>query len=213
MPRKKLSAGNYRDIFSRNDHPLNQKLKKAVIGIAGIGGLGSNAAVALARAGVGRLVIADYDKVELSNLNRQNYSLKDVGKFKTDALESIIKSISPFTIIEKHNARITGKNVFTVFAECAVVIEAFDTVKSKSMIVKAFADGRFYDKYLIAASGVAGYSSSNEIKTKRLSKNIYVCGDGRSDPLTSGSLMAPRIMITAGHQANTALMLINKLFD
>jgi sulfur carrier protein ThiS adenylyltransferase len=123
----------------------------------------------------------------------------------------MLKNINPFIKIEKHKIKLNLKNIYKVFERCKIVVEAFDTVTSKSMIIKAFSDPRFKEKYLIAGSGVAGYESANKIRTKRIAKNIFICGDNKTEPLKSNGIMAPRVMIAAGHQANKALQLIIKL--
>ena len=209
---KRIDPALYDKLTARNSAEIKDKIKQAVIGIAGCGGLGSNAAIALARIGVKKLVIADFDIVEHSNLNRQQFFFTDIGKNKTDALEAHIHKINPFVIIEKHLIKLTLKNIFDVFNECPIIIEAFDKVSEKSMIARAFGDRRFGDKYLITASGLAGYSSSNLIKTKRLSKNIFICGDYINEGNEKNGLMAPRVLIAAGHQANLAVDLISKIY-
>lgn len=196
------------ELTSKNSPKISQKIKTISIGIAGCGGLGSNTAIALVRAGVRNLVIVDFDKVEISNLNRQQYSIRDVGNYKVDSLERILISINPYMKISKHKIKLNSKNISEIFKDCKIVIEAFDTVSSKSMIIKAFSEELFKDKYLVAGSGVAGFDSANKIKTKRIAGNIFICGDNKTAPAKINGIMAPRVMITAGHQANKALQLI-----
>jgi sulfur carrier protein ThiS adenylyltransferase len=202
----------YEQITARNSSDIKDKIKQAVIGIAGCGGLGSNAAIALARIGVKKLVISDFDKVEPSNLNRQQFFISDIGKNKTDSLATYINKINPFVEVEKHTIKLSKKNIFNIYKDCPIVIEAFDQVSEKSMIVEAFGDKRFINKYLITASGLAGFSSSNLIKTNKLSNNIFICGDNKNEGNEKNGLMAPRVMIAAGHQANIAVSLINKIY-
>jgi sulfur carrier protein ThiS adenylyltransferase len=209
---KRIDPSFYDQITDRNSADIKEKVKQAVIGIAGCGGLGSNAAIALARIGVKKLVIADFDKVEPSNLNRQQFFFSDLGKNKTDALNSFIKSVTPFVIVEKHFIKLDLNNIFEIYKECPIIIEAFDKVSEKAMIVKAFGDKRFENKFLITASGLAGYSSSNLIKTNKLSKNIFICGDNKNEGNEKNGLMAPRVIIAAGHQANMAVSLISKIY-
>ena len=209
---KRVDASFYDQLTSRNSADIKEKIKHAVIGIAGCGGLGSNVAIALARIGVKKLVITDFDKVEPSNLNRQQFFISDIGKNKTDALASFIKKINPFVLVEKHLTKLSLKNIFEIYDECPIIIEAFDKVSEKSMIVEAFGDKRFRNKFLITASGLAGYASSNLIKTNRLSKNIFLCGDNKNEGNIKNGLMAPRVIIAAGHQANMAVSLIEKLY-
>lgn len=198
-------------LTSKNSPQITQKIKSVTIGIAGCGGLGSNTAIALVRTGIRNIVIVDFDKVEISNLNRQQYSIKDIGIFKVDSLEKILKSINPFVKVEKHKIKLNMGNIYKIFENCKIVIEAFDTVSSKSMIIKAFSDERFKKKYLIAGSGVAGFDMANKIRTKRISKNIFICGDNETAPKKSNGLMAPRVMVAAGHQANAVLQIIAKM--
>ena len=202
----------YDHLTARNSADIKEKIKQAVIGIAGCGGLGSNAAIALARIGVKKLVIVDFDKVEPSNLNRQQFFITDIGKNKTDALASFINNINPFVEVNRQLIKLSLKNIFNIFKDCPIVIEAFDKVSEKSMIVEAFGDKRFKDKFLITASGLAGYSSSNLIKTNKLSRNIFICGDNKNEGNEINGLMAPRVMIASGHQANMALRLIKQIY-
>lgn len=200
----------YDKLTARNSPKLKGKLEKAIIGIAGCGGLGSNVAIALARIGVGKLILADFDVVEPTNLNRQQYFIEDIGKRKVDALGEKLKMINPFLQIEKHYEKLNGKNIKIIFSEVQIIVEAFDKVSEKAMLVKAFTLNSFMKKYLVTASGLAGYSAANTIKTKELSKNIFVCGDNKTDFLIEG-VMAPRVMIAAGHQANKVVEIIDKL--
>ncbi len=207
--KKGIDKNDFNAKFTSKNSPLiSENIKQITIGIAGCGGLGSNAAIALVRAGIQNIVIVDYDKVEISNLNRQQFILEDVGNFKVDSLEKYLKSINPFITVVKYKTKLSKNNIYKIFENSRIVIEAFDTVASKSMLIKAFSDPRFKEKYLITGSGLAGYKSANVIKTKKVSKNIFVCGDNKTIPETSNGIMAPRVMITAGHQANTALRII-----
>ena len=204
---KKIS---HEQLTARNAPQLKGKLEKAVVGIAGCGGLGSNAAIALARIGIGKLILVDFDVVDPTNLNRQQYFINDIGKRKVDALEEQLRRLNPFLQVEKYYEKVTTANVKTIFNEAHIVVEAFDKVSEKAMLVKAFAGNLFKGKYLVTASGLAGYRSANTIKTKKLSTNIFVCGDNKTDFLTEG-VMAPRVMIAAGHQANKVVEIINKI--
>ena len=201
----------YEQLTLRNSPQLKGKLEKSIIGIAGCGGLGSNAAIALARIGVGKLILVDFDVVEPTNLNRQQYFIDDIGKRKVDALEEKLKMINPFMQIEKYFEKLNSTNIKIIFKGAHVIVEAFDKVSEKAMLVKAFTGNLFKEKYLVTASGLAGYSSANTIKTKKLSKNIFVCGDNKTDFIVEG-VMAPRVMITAGHQANKVVEIIDKIF-
>lgn len=200
----------YEQLTARNSPKLKGKLEKAVVGIAGCGGLGSNVAIALARIGIGELILVDFDVVDPTNLNRQQYFVEDIGKRKVDVLEEKLKMINPFVKIEKHYEKLNGINIKIIFKEVHIIVEAFDKVSEKAMLVKVFTGNLFKEKYLVTASGLAGYSAANTIKTKKLSKNIFVCGDNKTDFMTEG-VMAPRVMIAAGHQANKVVELIDKI--
>lgn len=201
------------NIFGRNTPGINKKIKNHVIGIAGCGGLGSNAAVMLTRAGITNFVLVDCDKVEMSNLNRQHYFQEDVGKTKTHALDKILKKINPNINIKIINKRLSGSDISEVFFNCTIIIEAFDSVESKSMIVKAFGNKQLSCKYLIGASGVAGIGAANSIQTQQIAKNIFICGDFITESNPVNGLMATRVMIVAGHQANKVLEIIDSVED
>ena len=197
-----------RQLAEKNTPELNRGLPSATVGIAGCGGLGSNVAVALARVGVGRLVIVDYDVVQPSNLNRQCFFLDDLGEPKVLALARTISRISPFVEVREHQSRVTLENLRELFGGCDVVVEAFDTAEAKSMIVGAFLAGHMGATPLVCGSGLAGSDSSNTIETRLLGGRVYVCGDLESRPVDGRGLMAPRVMIAAGHQANMVLRLL-----
>jgi sulfur carrier protein ThiS adenylyltransferase len=197
-----------RELASKNTPELNRKLPSATVGIAGVGGLGSNVAVALARVGVGRLVIADFDVVQPSNLNRQHFFLDDLGEPKVMALKRTIARINPSADVQEHRTRVTLENLRELFGGCDVLVEAFDTPEAKAMIVRAFLAGHMGATPLVCGSGLAGAASSNTIKTTLLGLNVYVCGDLESRPVDGRGLMAPRVMVAAGHQANMVVRLI-----
>ena len=194
-------------IASRNSPELNLALSKAVIGVAGLGGLGSNIALSLARVGVKKLVLADFDVVEPSNLNRQQYFVRHIGLKKTQALKELINDVNPFVEVETHDIFLDEKNVASVFGECGILCEAFDNVAGKAMILNE-AGASLKDKKIIGASGMAGYFSSNLIKTIKFAKNVYLCGDLTNEAKICQGLMAPRVAVCANHQANLAIRLL-----
>ena len=194
-------------IASRNSPELNLALSKAVIGVAGLGGLGSNIALSLARVGVKKLVLADFDVVEPSNLNRQQYFVRHIGMQKTQALKELINDVNPFVEVETHDIFLDDKNVANVFGECEILCEAFDNVAGKAMILNE-AGASLKDKKIISASGMAGYFSSNLIKTIKFAKNVYLCGDLTNEAKIGQGLMAPRVAICANHEANLAIRLL-----
>lgn len=191
---------------SRHTPGVHGKLKRAVVGIAGLGGLGSHVATALARSGVGRLVIVDHDVVEPSNLNRQMYSLDHIGMKKVHALQHLLLSVNPFVEVDPVDITITRENANEVFRDCQIVVEAFDRPGSKTELIEALLLSR-RDVRVVAASGVAGYGPANEVGTERLER-LYICGDRTTEAKEGVGLMAPRVMVVAGHQANQVLRLL-----
>jgi len=185
---------------------IKNKMKNSSVGIAGLGGLGSNAAVALARAGMGKLVLVDFDKVEESNLTRQYYFLDQIGKFKTVALKENIKKINPEVILEMHNVKLEKGSMEKPFSNVDVVIEALDKAKTKATFVEEILT-KLPDKPVVAASGVAGYGHSDRITTKRLG-NLHMCYDECALSSDEDVLMAPRVAVMANWEANLALEII-----
>ena len=199
-------------MVSRHTPGVHEKVKKAVVGIAGLGGLGSNVANALTRVGVGRLILADFDVVEPSNLNRQQYFIDQIGLKKTEALSANLRRINPYVTLETHCILLSAENVPTLFKEVDVLIEAFDTPPAKAMIAESFCTA-FPDKPLVMASGMAGFFSNNTIQTRKMGRSLYVAGDLVNEAQPGCGLMAPRVGIAAHHQANQALRLILGLSD
>ncbi|MBN1269341.1 MAG: sulfur carrier protein ThiS adenylyltransferase ThiF [Kiritimatiellae bacterium] len=195
-------------LTARNDPGLTETLQSAAVGIAGCGGLGSNIAVALTRIGIGKLVLADFDAVDASNLNRQYYFIEDIGRPKVEALEATLRRINPRIRTEKRAVRLDEINVFELFKDCRVVAEAFHAAADKTMLVTAFSDPRFRDRYLVCASGMASIHSSNLIQTCRIARNVFACGDFQNEPDKTHGLMAPRVAIAAGHQANMIVRIL-----
>jgi len=183
-----------------------QKLKGTCIGIAGCGGLGSNCAVALARAGVGRLVIADFDVVTAENLDRQYYFLDQVGQKKVRALHETLLRINPDIAVEAHDLRLGPGEIAHVFRNCRVIIEAFDRAEMKRMIIEAVME-HFPDKFIVVGSGLAGYGGNNELRTRRLG-NLFICGDEISEVSAELPPLAPRVAAVAALQANQALEIV-----
>jgi sulfur carrier protein ThiS adenylyltransferase len=199
----------YKNIFSRHDPEVLAALQKSVVGIAGAGGLGSNVAVSLARAGVGRLIIADFDKIEPSNLNRQQYSVKQIGLRKAETLRANLKNINPFCKCSAHNVKVTASNTEGIFGEADLLVEAFDKAEEKSMLIRTWLS-LHPDRPVIAASGLAGYGRNCRLHTRKMG-NLYICGDEESQCPAGISPMAPRVAIVANLQANLAVELLVKL--
>jgi sulfur carrier protein ThiS adenylyltransferase len=194
-------------MMARHTPGVHAKVKKARIGIAGAGGLGSAIAIALARTGIGFIRIADYDVVEPSNLNRQQYFIDQIGLPKVHALRDNLKRINPLVTVDVYDGKITAKNVPELFADIDILVEAFDRADQKAMLANTFLR-TFSEKYLVAASGMAGYEPGNTIRTQKITSRFYLCGDNLTSAGPGCGLMAPRVGIAAHHQANAVLRLI-----
>ena len=192
---------------ARHTPGVHSRLKAATVGIAGVGGLGSAVAVALARVGIGRLVIADFDVVEPSNLNRQQYFIDQIGEFKVDALADNLRRINPYVKVETHRVLLNPLNIPKLFADCTIVVEAFDRADMKAMLVNTVLS-EMPEAVVVAASGLAGFGPNNTIITRRAARRLYVAGDAVSEAQPGNGLMAPRVAIAAGHQANQVVRII-----
>lgn len=198
----------YEALCERHTKEVQDKLAAGRVAIAGLGGLGSTIAVALARAGVGYLHLIDFDRVDISNLNRQQYRIKDIGRYKTECLTEIIQEINPYLEIKTDTVRIDEKNVGIIFNDEDIICEAFDKPEAKSMLVDGFFTYYKMDKKLVSGSGMAGHASSNLIKTKKMNERFYLSGDLTNGLEAGMSLMAPRVGICACHQANMIIRLL-----
>jgi sulfur carrier protein ThiS adenylyltransferase len=183
-----------------------QKLKGTCVGIAGCGGLGSNCAMALARAGIGRLVIADFDVVSAENLDRQYYFLDQVGQKKVLALRENLRRVNPDIAVETHDLLLGPDEVQRIFKDCRVIVEAFDKADMKLMIIET-ASEHFPDKFIVAGSGLAGYGNNNDLRTRRLG-NLFICGDETSEVSEELPPLAPRVAAVAALQANQVLEIV-----
>lgn len=202
----------YQTLNDRHGIVNQEKLNNAKVAIAGLGGLGSNIAVALARIGVGHLHLIDFDKVDISNLNRQHYFISHLNKYKTQALAEQLQMINPYLNIVTDCIKVTEDNIFSLFKNEDIICEAFDFPENKAMLVNKVLE-LFPEKYIISGSGMAGFGHSNEIHTRKVMGRFYICGDEKTALSNENSLMAPRVAICAGHQANliTQLILENNL--
>lgn len=190
---------------------LRLQLKNACVGIAGAGGLGSNCAVALARVGVGKIIVADFDKVELSNLNRQYYFYDQIGLFKVDALKENIHRIDPNIQLETHKIKLNSENIVPIFAHCHVVVEAFDQALMKRMIIQTIGV-KLPQIPLVSGIGMAGWGKSTSITVQDYG-NLYVCGDQESGVDETHPPLAPRVGIVANMEANQVLEILLKGFE
>lgn len=194
-------------LAKRHSAEIQKKLCRAKVAVAGLGGLGSNVAVSLARIGVGHLHLVDFDRVDLTNLNRQQYFLKDVGRYKTEALTEELLEINPYLDIRTDCLKVTEENLEELFQADEIVCEAFDVPECKDMLVNGILE-RCPEKIVVSASGMAGYGKSNEIRTRKVTKHFYLCGDEVSDSGSGMGLMAPRVAVCAGHEANLIAQII-----
>jgi sulfur carrier protein ThiS adenylyltransferase len=181
--------------------PVYDALSHCVIGIAGLGGLGSRLAWSLARLFPAKLIIADFDIVELSNMNRQEYFLEQIGMAKVEATSQNIKKINPHVMVEAHRIKLTADNIPEIFERVEIIAECFDKADQKQMLVETVLS-RMKDVKIVSASGLAGYGRSNAITTKRISNRLVLVGDGTSASCPEMGLIAPRVGIAAYHQAN-----------
>ncbi|MFI4913305.1 MAG: sulfur carrier protein ThiS adenylyltransferase ThiF [Sedimentisphaeraceae bacterium JB056] len=186
-----------------------EAFNRSSVAVAGLGGLGSCVAASLARAAVGKLVIVDFDIVEMSNMNRQQYFLDQIGMNKTDALTDNLRRINPCLEIESHCLRLTPDNIVDILGQCDVVCECFDLPDQKQMLVETVLT-KLPDKPIVAASGMAAFGKSNDITTRHINDNFHLVGDGVSAIGGGVGLYAARVGIAANHQANMVLSILDK---
>ena len=186
---------------------MQEKLRSAKVAVAGLGGLGSNIAVMLARSGVGKLLLVDFDNVDVTNLNRQMYLIPHLGKPKAEALPELLYQINPYIDYESVCVRVTPENVKDLFAEYPIVCVAFDRPDQKAMLVRELLT-QCPGTTVVSGNGMAGYADTNEIKTCQMMHRLYVCGDRKTDVGNGIGLIAPRVAACAAHEANKVLQLI-----
>ena len=189
----------------------SQRLQAAKVAIVGLGGLGSNVALWLARLGVGQLLLYDFDKVELSNLNRQYYFLEDVGQYKATALLRHLKAVNPYGNYHSRVVRLTEDNLPELLSEAHIVCEALDKPEAKALLVNGVLES-FPDKYLVSASGLAGFASSASMQVRQVTPHFYLCGDGVSDMLQL-PLCGARVGLCAAQEALTIARIILQMED
>ena len=194
-------------LIARHGQELHDRFSSATAAICGLGGLGSNIAIALARAGIGRLILVDFDRVDITNLHRQQYKADQIGEYKTEALAANLLEISPYTEVKRVTEKVTEDNFRELLERADIVCEAFDNAEAKAMLVNGILE-KLPECYLVAASGMAGMGSPNSIKTRRITDRFYLCGDGVSDVEETMGLVAPRVMLCAAHQAQTVLRIL-----
>lgn len=187
-------------LAERHGKELQTKLEKATVAVCGLGGLGSNVAICLARAGVGTLILIDYDRVDLTNLHRQQYKADQIGMPKVEALAGNLREIAPYAELRGHDVKMDVSNLEELLRDADIVVEAFDKAEAKAMLVNGVLEA-FPEKRVVSGSGMAGLGSANSIRTRRVGSRLVLCGDGTSDVEEAGSLFAARVMLCAAHEA------------
>ena len=199
-------------LTKRHGKELQQVFSSATVAICGLGGLGSNIAIHLARAGIGKLILIDFDRVDITNLHRQQYKASQIGMYKAYALTDNLREINPYIELETHTERITEDNAVKLLQGADIICEAFDDAECKAMLTNTVLS-ELHDKYLVAASGMAGMGTTNSIKTRRITSKFYLCGDETSEVSDGIGLVAPRVALCAAHQAHTVLRILAKQFE
>ena len=194
-------------LIARHGTELHKRFSSATVAVCGLGGLGSNIAIALARAGIGKLLLIDFDRVDITNLHRQQYKANQIGCYKAVALAENLSEIAPYTEIHAVTAKITEENFPHLLKDAEIICEAFDNAESKAMLVNGVLE-QLPACYLVAASGMAGMDTPNTIRTRKIMKRFYLCGDEISDVTDTIGLVAPRVMLCAAHQAHTVLRIL-----
>lgn len=185
---------------------IKLKLNDKTVGIAGCGGLGSNVAVALARVGIGKLIIADFDRIEEGNLNRQYFFIDQIGEYKATALKNNISKINQNVIVHEHVVKLRPEEIKELFTDCDVIVEAFDKAEMKEMMAETVLT-EFPTKPLICGVGLAGWGGNELIKVER-HDNLYIVGDHISETSEDDPPIAPRVGIVANMMANVVLELL-----
>lgn len=194
-------------LIRRHGKERQDKISAAAVAICGLGGLGSNIAVTLGRAGIGKLILIDFDRVDITNLHRQQYKVSQIGMCKTDALTANLCEINPYIELESHFTRITEENAARLLLDADIICEAFDDAETKAMLTDLVLE-QMPEKYLVAASGMAGFGNPNTIRTRRITERFYLCGDTVSDVADGIGLVSSRVMLCAAHQAHTVLRIL-----
>lgn len=202
----------YKALEDRHGKILQEKLSASTVAVCGLGGLGSNISIMLTRAGVGKLILIDFDRVDITNLHRQQYKVSQIGRYKTECSSENLKEISPYIEIEVHTVRLTEENALELLKEADIICEAFDDAGAKAMLTD-FVFEAMPDKYLVAASGMAGLDSANVIKSRKITDHFFLCGDGVSDVKDGIGLVASRVTICAAHQAHAVIRIIAEKYE
>ena len=199
-------------LAARHGQKLQGLLESSSVAICGLGGLGSNIAIALARAGVGRLHLFDFDCVDISNLNRQQYAARQLGMPKTDAMKENLAEIAPYCRVTATQVRMDAENIPRLLAGIPIIVEAFDKAEAKAMLVNSVLEN-FPDAWLVSGNGMAGLASANLIRTRRIGRRFMLCGDGCSGIEEGGGLFSARVLVCAAHEALAVIKIIAGDFD
>ncbi len=194
-------------LVERHGANVQEKYDRATVAICGLGGLGSNIAICLARAGVGHLILIDFDKVDVTNLHRQQYKIDQVGMNKTDAILANIKEINPYIEVDVRQVMVTKDNALELTKDADIICEAFDKAQNKAMLVNLILE-KAPDKYILSSSGMAGFGSANLISTKKITKRFFLSGDDVSDVDDGIGLISSRVMVCGAHEAHMALRIL-----
>ena len=195
-------------LVERHGEERQNAFLNATVAICGLGGLGSNIATALTRAGVGKLILIDFDKVDITNLNRQQYKMSQLGRPKTECCLENLRDISPYTEIEIHTVKLNEENIPELLGEADIICEAFDKADQKAMLVNTVLE-TFPDKYMLSGTGMAGFGSANTIQSRKVFGRFYLCGDEKSDVNDGIGLVASRVMVCAAHEAHMVLRILS----
>ncbi len=191
----------------RHGKTLQKKLSETTVAVCGLGGLGSAISVILTRMGIGKLILTDFDKVDISNLHRQQYKASQIGMDKTKALEENLKEFAPYLKTQIYTEQMNEECYLRILSDADIVCEAFDNAEAKADLVN-FVLTSMPDKYVIASSGMAGLGSANDIHTRKISDRFYLCGDEKSDVSDGIGLIASRVMLCAAHQAHVVIEIL-----
>ena len=199
-------------LVERHGEERQNAFLNATVAICGLGGLGSNIATALTRAGIGKLILIEFDEVDITNHNRQQYKMSQLGRPKTECCLENLWDISPYTEIEIHTVKLTEENIPELLGAADIICEAFDKADQKAMLVNTVLE-TFPDKYMLSGTGMAGFGSANTIQSRRVFGKFYLCGDEKSDVNDGIGLVASRVMVCAAHEAHMVLRILSGELD
>jgi len=180
-------------------------LAAARVGLAGAGGLGSNCAMMLARSGIGHLILVDADVVDASNLNRQHYFPRHLGRSKVSALGEQLRELGDICVDARH-IRLDARNIPELLALAPVWVEALDDPEMKCLFVEeALRAGVF----CVSASGLAGWGGPpmqrRVLTHKDGAPRLVLVGDFTTAVSESLPPLAPRVIQAAAMQADAVL--------